>query len=182
MSLIHQEVNQQLPCTVYSADISKNQLQVVRITYPNNKLSFLVETPTGKVGVIFKNIRKLAISGGIAYDIIMSVRMRHTKSHTANRRSHHALVEPRLSVCSNCSFKHMRHKACGNCGQYRGREVIDVAAKLAKKEKKIKSRLNKSAPVDSPKETVGKAEKETSTTVVEKEHERPLNMEDLSKK
>ena len=109
----------------------------------------------------------------------MSVRMRHTREHTANRRSHHALVEPRLSVCSNCSLKHERHKACGNCGQYRGREVIDVAAKLAKKEKKIKSRRDESAPVDQPKETV---EKGDTDAVGEKESSGALNLEDLSKK
>ena len=110
----------------------------------------------------------------------MSVRMRHTREHTANRRSHHALIEPRLSVCSNCSLKHERHKACGNCGQYRGREVIDVAAKLAKKEKKIKSRRDESAPVDQPKETV--EETETEPAVNEKESAGALNLEDLSKK
>ena len=70
----------------------------------------------------------------------MSVRMRHTREHTANRRSHHALSEPRLSTCSNCSEKHPRHKMCENCGQYKGRQVVDVASKQAKRAARISAK------------------------------------------
>ena len=67
----------------------------------------------------------------------MSVRMRHTHEHTANRRSHHALKEPRLSTCKDCGEKHVRHHMCDSCGRYRGRVVVDVAAKAAKKAERI---------------------------------------------
>ena len=67
----------------------------------------------------------------------MSVRMRHTHEHTANRRSHHALKEPRLSTCKDCGAKHLRHHMCDNCGRYKGRVVIDVAAKAQKKAERI---------------------------------------------
>ena len=70
----------------------------------------------------------------------MTVRMRHTKGHMANRRSHHALSEPRLSTCPDCNASHVRHTACNACGRYRGRVVIDVAAKALKQEKKAKAR------------------------------------------
>lgn len=63
----------------------------------------------------------------------MSVRMRHTRAHTGNRRSHHGLTGPRLSKCTNCSEPHLRHRACLNCGMYRGRQVVDVVAKVEKK-------------------------------------------------
>ena len=63
----------------------------------------------------------------------MTVRMRHTKGHTANRRSHHALKEPRFSTCANCQASHVRHTMCGTCGSYRGRTVVDVKAKEAKR-------------------------------------------------
>jgi len=70
----------------------------------------------------------------------MVVRMRHTRAHTGNRRSHHALTGPRLSVCPNCSANHLRHRVCSTCGQYRGKMMIDTVAlaekKAAKKEQK----------------------------------------------
>lgn len=67
----------------------------------------------------------------------MSVRMRHTHEHTANRRSHHALKEPRLSTCDKCGAKHVRHTMCNECGVYKGREVVDVAQAQAKKAERI---------------------------------------------
>jgi large subunit ribosomal protein L32 len=70
----------------------------------------------------------------------MSVRMRHTKGHTGNRRSHHSLAEPRLSKCADCGELHMTHRVCENCGKYRGRVVIDVGAKIEKKENKAKEK------------------------------------------
>ena len=70
----------------------------------------------------------------------MTVRMRHTPSHTKNRRSHHALSGAGLIVCSQCSAKTLPHRICQNCGFYRSREVIDVLKKLTKKERKAKQK------------------------------------------
>ncbi|MEK7606310.1 MAG: 50S ribosomal protein L32 [Patescibacteria group bacterium] len=73
----------------------------------------------------------------------MTVRMRHTKGHTGNRRSHHALTEARFSLCANCGASHIRHQACPSCGQYRGRQVIDVKGigerSLARKQAKLRA-------------------------------------------
>lgn len=62
----------------------------------------------------------------------MTVRMRHTRSHSNNRRSHHALKKPALSKDENGSV-HLRHRLSSKTGVYRGRKVIDLNAKLEKK-------------------------------------------------
>lgn len=70
----------------------------------------------------------------------MSVRMRHTRSHTRNRRSHHAIEPVQLSTCANCEAKHVRHTACGECGQYRGRQVVDTAGRNARSEARARAK------------------------------------------
>jgi len=73
----------------------------------------------------------------------MSARMRVTRAHTGNRRSHHALKEPRLSTCAKCNAQHLRHRMCPDCGSYRGREVVNVvankAARLKRREERMKA-------------------------------------------
>lgn len=70
----------------------------------------------------------------------MVVRMRHTKGKRNRVRSHHAL-KPRLyPLCSHCKAATYPHTVCANCGWYKGRQVIDVLAKLDKKEKRKKEK------------------------------------------
>jgi large subunit ribosomal protein L32 len=66
--------------------------------------------------------------------------MRSTRSHTNNRRSHHALDAMRLSKCSNCGAAHRSHAICMNCGSYNGRKVLDFAAKATAKAKKAEAK------------------------------------------
>lgn len=65
---------------------------------------------------------------------IMVVRMRHTRAHTANRRSHHALKAPALTKDKSGKM-HLRHKASLD-GMYRGRLVTGDPVKKAKKKAK----------------------------------------------
>lgn len=73
----------------------------------------------------------------------MVIRMRHTKSHTANRRSHHALKNTNFDKCGNCGAAKMRHTACASCGMYRGKKVLDLVKKAEKKVKKTKAKKAK---------------------------------------
>lgn len=69
----------------------------------------------------------------------MVVRMRSTKGHTGNRRSHHALTEARLSKCE-CGALYVRHRACPTCGKYRGKQAIDIVAKKERETRRAKKR------------------------------------------
>lgn len=82
----------------------------------------------------------------------MSVRMRVNRSHTGNRRSHHALKEPRLSTCGKCGAHHLRHRMCPECGSYRGREVVDVAGKKAARMQRREARLKAMGEEATPQE------------------------------
>ncbi len=57
----------------------------------------------------------------------MVVRMRHTRSHTANRRSHHALKRRALATTAEGST-HPRHRVVLDGGTYRGRTLPDLKA------------------------------------------------------
>lgn len=78
----------------------------------------------------------------------MSVRMRHTKGHTRNRRSHHGLSSPRLSRDNKTGVLHMRHRVCLKTGMYRGKQILDLSKSLEKKEKKLKKKDKKEKKPD----------------------------------
>ena len=55
----------------------------------------------------------------------MAVPKRKTsKSRRDRRRAHDALGVPARSKCPQCGEPKLPHRACPNCGTYRGREVI----------------------------------------------------------
>ena len=77
----------------------------------------------------------------------MTVRMRHTSSHTKNRRSHHNIRAMSTVKCAKCGVAARSHVVCQNCGFYKTREVVDVLKKLTKKERKTKEKeLSESKP------------------------------------
>ncbi len=69
--------------------------------------------------------------------------MRHTKSHTANRRSHHALKTASFVKCTNCSALKKSHHVCKTCGFYNGKKVLDLVKKAEKKVTKAKAKTKK---------------------------------------
>jgi len=68
-------------------------------------------------------------------------------------------------LCQKCKEPVLPHHFCTFCGTYKGKEVVDVLAKLTKKDRK-------------------KKEKELAVKEVEaeKEAKKPLSLEELSKK
>ena len=54
------------------------------------------------------------------------------RSAVKSGRSHDALKVKTLGTCPNCAKPVMPHRACGNCGQYRGRVVLDTSKKIKK--------------------------------------------------
>jgi ribosomal protein L32 len=79
----------------------------------------------------------------------MSVRMRHTRSHTGNRRAHHALGKPSITKNESGNLA-LRHRVSPIDGTYKGKEVIDVKKRVEKKLAKkteIKKQKTESAEV-----------------------------------
>lgn len=64
----------------------------------------------------------------------MSVpKKRRTSSSVGRRRSHHALKAVTLSKCGQCGKPVAPHQACAFCGTYKGKQVIKIKEKTAKK-------------------------------------------------
>ncbi len=48
---------------------------------------------------------------------------RHSSTRGRKRRTHWKLRSPELSTCSHCGQPKLPHRACPQCGQYKGEEV-----------------------------------------------------------
>jgi large subunit ribosomal protein L32 len=66
--------------------------------------------------------------------------MRHTRGHTRNRRSHHALSGAGFILCANCGQPKQKHLACSHCGFYKTKDVLGLKAKADKAEANDKSK------------------------------------------
>lgn len=67
-------------------------------------------------------------------------KQKHTKSRRNKRRMHLHLDTLTLINCSKCGKPTKSHIVCPSCGFYKGEEVINVLAKLTKKERKQKEK------------------------------------------
>ena len=98
----------------------------------------------------------------------MVIRMRHTRAHTANRRSHHALKAPTLAICSNCGAKHRPHHMCLDCGFYKGRMVMDMSAKKQARDERLQAKK------DMINEQKGEADTDAQASIPEDQTDIPL--------
>ena len=74
----------------------------------------------------------------------MSVpKKQQTKSATRQRQSHNALKKVNLSSCPKCKKAVLPHTVCLNCGTYKGRQVLTIKEKGAKKVKTEKTKKGK---------------------------------------
>lgn len=46
-----------------------------------------------------------------------------------------------LVACAKCGMRILPHRVCPNCGYYKGRQEVDVLAKLDKKERKKREKI-----------------------------------------
>lgn len=56
---------------------------------------------------------------------------RRSKSKSRTRRAHWKVDVPNLRACPSCGFLTHPHRACTECGQYKGRQVIKIKTKEA---------------------------------------------------
>ncbi len=67
-------------------------------------------------------------------------RHKHTRASVGQRRMHIFINPAVLTTCKKCGKAARPHMMCANCGYYKDKEVINVMAKLTKKEKKIREK------------------------------------------
>ncbi len=65
----------------------------------------------------------------------MSIRMRHTKGHTGNRRSHHALFELNIVKDKESGNLRLPHRVDELTGMYRGKQIFTPKVKAEHKSK-----------------------------------------------
>lgn len=53
-------------------------------------------------------------------------KQRISRARQGNRRRHHFIAAPTLVPCKTCGEMKLAHHVCPACGQYRGRQVIEI--------------------------------------------------------
>jgi large subunit ribosomal protein L32 len=70
----------------------------------------------------------------------MSIRMRHTRGHTGNRRSHHALKNTNIVTDKESGNFRLPHRLDEATGMYRGKLIVAPKTKAAKAPTKAKAK------------------------------------------
>lgn len=112
----------------------------------------------------------------------MSVRMRHTSSHTKNRRSHHALVGQTIVTDKESGKLRLPHRLDESTGMYRGIQLISKKELKAEAKKEAKKAQYKhdhdhaegaNEPVHTEKHIAAEASEKQSQGVQDKKASKP---------
>lgn len=87
--------------------------------------------------------------------------MRVNRSKSGKRRSHHAISAVRTSRCE-CGALRRSHRACAECGRYRGKSAIDVVSRAARDARRAKNKKKELRA--SGQETADSSQKEPAQT------------------
>ncbi|OGP58603.1 MAG: 50S ribosomal protein L32 [Deltaproteobacteria bacterium RBG_13_49_15] len=49
-----------------------------------------------------------------------------SKSRRDKRRTHQKTTPPNLTTCPQCGEAKLQHRACPNCGHYKGRAAVEI--------------------------------------------------------
>ncbi len=63
--------------------------------------------------------------------------MRANRSKTGKRRSHKAISGQRLAKCE-CGALRISHRACPDCGKYKGLIIVDIVARAKRQARRTK--------------------------------------------
>ena len=65
---------------------------------------------------------------------------RRTSSDKRKRAAHFAIKAEGVSTCPKCQKPVKAHRACAICGTYKGKQVVDVARRTRRTDKKNKAK------------------------------------------
>lgn len=91
----------------------------------------------------------------------MSIRMRHTRGHTNNRRSHHALTATKVVTDKESGNLRLPHHVDEVTGMYRGKQIFTPKVKAKNTVKHVKGVNTTEVPHSSA--SVGKHAQEVHT-------------------
>lgn len=88
-------------------------------------------------------------------------KQRHNSSRKNRRRGNIFIKAPALVKCPKCGKPVLPHTLCGFCGYYKGTELVNVMAKLEKKEQKQRQKEIGETKTAEPKKESKKTEPKT---------------------
>lgn len=58
-------------------------------------------------------------------------KQKQSHSRTTKRRSTHKVAAATSNACPKCQYPRLPHRVCPNCGDYKGRTVVETDSSLS---------------------------------------------------